>query len=151
MGGNLLLDIGPRADGTIPEEEVAVLKELGRWTRKHKEAVYGTRAGIPAGCVHGYTTLNPDGDILYVYLPYKPVGPLEIKGLVNKVQRVWVVGSGQMLNYKVYNKVYWNEIPGLLEIDIPEQVLDPAITVIAILLDGPVKLYRGAGQVITAN
>ena len=151
MGGNLLLDIGPRADGTIPEEEVAVLKELGRWTKKHKEAVYGTRAGIPAGCVHGYTTLNPDGDILYVYLPYKPIGPLEIKGIVNKVQRVWVVGSGQMLNFKVYNKVYWNEVPGLLEIDIPEQVLDPAITVIAVLLDGPAKLYRGAGQVITAN
>jgi alpha-L-fucosidase len=47
--------------------------------------------------------------------------------------------------------VYWNEIPGLLEIDLPEQALDPAITVLAILLDGPVRLYNGAGQVITAN
>ena len=151
MGGNLLLDIGPRADGTIPEEEVAVLQELGRWTRKHKEAVYGTRAGIPAGHVHGYTTLNPAGDILYVYLPYKPVGPVEVKGIVNPVSRVWVVGSGQMLHYKVYNKIDWNEIPGLLEIDVPDQVLDPAMTVIAIQLNGPVKLHRGAGQVITVN
>lgn len=48
MGGNLLLDFGPREDGTIPDEEVAVLKEFGRWTKKHKEAIYGTRAGIPA-------------------------------------------------------------------------------------------------------
>ena len=151
MGGNLLLDIGPRADGTIPEEEVAVLQELGRWTRKHKEAVYGTRAGIPAGHVHGYTTLNPAGDIQYVYLPYKPVGPVEIKGIVNPVSRVWVVGSGQMLHYKVYNKIDWNEIPGLLEIDVPDHVLDPAMTVIAIQLNGPVKLHRGAGQVITVN
>ena len=151
MGGNLLLDIGPREDGTIPEEEVAVLKELGRWTRKHKEAVYQTRAGIPAGHVPAYTTLNEGGDILYVYLPYKPVGPVEIKGLMNRVNRVWVVGSGQMLHYKVYNKVYWNEVPGLLEIDVPEEVLDPAITVLAILLDGPAKLYHGPGQVITAN
>ena len=94
MGGNLLLDIGPREDGTIPEEEVAVLKELGRWTRKHKEAVYGTRAGIPAGHVHGYTTLNEAGDVLYVYLPYKPVGHVEIKGLVNQVQRVWGPDAG---------------------------------------------------------
>ena len=151
MGGNLLLDIGPREDGTIPEEEVAVLRELGRWTRKHQEAVYNTRAGIPAGHVPAYTTLNEGGDILYVYLPYKPVGPVEIKGLMNRVNRVWVVGSGQMLNYKVYNKVYWNEVPGLLEIDVPEEVLDPAITVLAILLDGPAKLYHGPGQVITAN
>ena len=151
MGGNLLLDIGPRADGTIPEEQVAVLKELGRWTRKHKEAVYETRAGIPAGFAPGYTTLNQAGDILYLYLPYRPNGPVEVKGIMNKVQRIWVVGSGNMLQYKTYNEVYWNEIPGLLEIDVPEQVLDPAITVLAILLDGPVRLYKGAGQVITAN
>ena len=48
MGGNLLLDIGPRADGTIPEEEVAILQELGRWISRHAEAVHPTRAGIPA-------------------------------------------------------------------------------------------------------
>lgn len=36
MGGNLLLDIGPKADGTIPEEQVAILKELGTWTSKYK-------------------------------------------------------------------------------------------------------------------
>ena len=150
-GGNLLLDIGPREDGTIPEEEVAVLKEMGRWTSKHKEAVYDTRAGIPADCVQGYTTLNEAGDILYIYLPYKPTGPVEVKGLVNKVNRIWVVGNGSMLNYKVYNKNYWSEIPGLLEIDVPEHVLDPSVTVLAVLLDGPVKLYLGPGQVMTVN
>jgi alpha-L-fucosidase len=32
----------PRADGTIPEEEVHLLKELGRWNKKHGEAVFGT-------------------------------------------------------------------------------------------------------------
>ena len=150
-GGNLLLDIGPREDGTIPEEEAEVLRELGRWTAKHKEAVYDTRAGIPADCVQGYTTLNEAGDVLYIYLPYKPTGPVEVKGLVNKVNRIWVVGNGAMLNYKVYNKNYWSEIPGLLEIDVPEQVLDPSITVLAVLLDGPVELYLGPGQVMTVN
>ena len=40
MGGNLLLDIGPMADGTIPSEQVNILKELGRWTNKHAEAIY---------------------------------------------------------------------------------------------------------------
>ena len=47
MGGNLLLDIGPREDGTIPEEQVMALKGVGRWVNKHREAVFGTRAGIP--------------------------------------------------------------------------------------------------------
>ena len=151
MGGNLLLDIGPKADGTIPEEQVAVLKEFGRWTSKHKEAIYDTRAGISAEHFQGYTTLNKAGDILYLYLPYRPNGVVEVKGLMNKVNRVWAVGNGTMLPYKVYNKNYWSEVPGNLYIDVPERVLDPQITVLAVLLDGPIKLYRGVGQVISSN
>lgn len=150
-GGNLLLDIGPKEDGTIPEEQVAILKEFGRWTKKHKEAVYDTRAGIPTEHFQGYTTLNKAGDILYLYLPYKPNGVVEVKGLVNKVNRVWVVGNGAMLSYKVYNKNYWSDVPGNLYIDVPEQVQDSQITVLAVLLDGPVKLYRGVGRVIESN
>lgn len=150
-GGNLLLDIGPKEDGTIPEEQVAILKEFGRWTKKHKEAVYDTRAGIPAEHFQGYTTLNKAGDILYLYLPYKPNGVVEVKGLVNKVNRVWVVGNGAMLSYKVYNKNYWSDVPGNLYIDVPEQVQDSQITVLAVLLDGSVKLYRGVGRVIESN
>ena len=145
-GGNLLLDIGPKEDGTIPEEQ-----EFGRWTKKHKEAVYDTRAGIPAEHFQGYTTLNKAGDILYLYLPYKPNGVVEVKGLVNKVNRVWVVGNGAMLSYKVHNKNYWSDVPGNLYINVPEQVLDSQITVLAVLLDGPVKLYRGVGRVIESN
>ncbi len=151
MGGNLLLDIGPKEDGSIPEEQIAVLKEFGRWTKKHKEAIYETRAGIPTEHFQGYTTLNKAGDILYLYLPYKPNGPVEVKGLMNKVNRIWVVGNGAMLNYKVYNKNYWNSVPGNLYIDVPQQVQDEQITVLAVLLDGPIKLYRGVGQVQDNN
>ena len=151
MGGNLLLDIGPKEDGTIPEEQVAILKEFGRWIKKHKEAVYETRAGIPAEHFQGYTTLNKAGDILYLYLPYRPNGPIEIKGLMNKVNRVWVVGNGTMLPFKIHNKSYWSQVPGNLYIEVPERVQDEQITVLAVLLDGPIKLYRGEGQVISAN
>lgn len=151
MGGNLLLDIGPKEDGTIPREQVEILKEFGRWTKKHKEAVYDTRAGIPTEHFQGYTTLNEAGDILYLYLPYKPTGPIEVKGLVNKVNRIWVVGDGTMLQSKIHNKSYWSEVPGNLYIDVPEHVLDSQITVIAVLLDGPIKLYRGVGQIISSN
>lgn len=151
MGGNLLLDIGPKEDGTIPEEQVEILKEFGRWIKKHKEAVYETRAGIPAEHFQGYTTLNKAGDILYLYLPYRPNGPIEIKGLMNKVNRVWVVGNGTMLPFKIHNKSYWSQVPGNLYIEVPERVQDEQITVLAVLLDGPIKLYRGEGQVISAN
>ena len=152
MGGNMLLDIGPKEDGTIPEEQVAILKEFGRWTKKHAEAIYDTRAGIPAEHFQGYTTLNQEGDILYLYLPYKPLGGIvEVKGLMNTVHRAWVIGNGSMLNYKVYNKPYWSSLPGNLYIEVPEHTLDEQITVIALLLDGPVRLYRGEGQVIESN
>ena len=41
--GNLLLNIGPRADGTIPEEDAAILREIGDWLRVNGEAIYGSR------------------------------------------------------------------------------------------------------------
>lgn len=41
--GNLLLNVGPRADGTIPEEEQNILREIGTWLQTNGEAIYGTR------------------------------------------------------------------------------------------------------------
>lgn len=40
--GALLLNIGPRADGTIPQEEVDLLEQIGAWLDVNGEAVYGT-------------------------------------------------------------------------------------------------------------
>ncbi len=150
-GGNLLLDIGPKADGTIAPEQVQRLKGLGRWTRKHAEAIYGTQAGIPAEHFYGPTALNDTGHILYLYLPYKPNGPVMLKGLKNRINRIYVVGNGTKLNWEVKMKHYWSQVPGIVYIDVPEKVLDEEVTVIAILLDGKVDLYREKGQVIDAN
>jgi len=38
-----LLNVGPKADGTIPEPEREILLEIGRWLRINGEAIYGTR------------------------------------------------------------------------------------------------------------
>ena len=151
MGGNLLLDIGPKPDGTIPPEQIAILKGIGRWTSKHKTAIYGTRAGIPFGHFKGYTALSKDKTILYLYVDNKPNGPLLIKGLKNKVNRSWVVGNGTKLTSQVVGKQYWSDVPGLLYIDLPEEIQDKEVTVIAIQLEGEVDLYREKGQVIESN
>jgi alpha-L-fucosidase len=42
--GNLLVNIGPRSDGTIPDEIQSVLREVGFWLKVNGEGVYGTRA-----------------------------------------------------------------------------------------------------------
>lgn len=151
MGGNLLLDIGPKPDGTIPQEQVDILKGIGRWTSKHEAAIYGTRAGIPQGHFNGYTALSKDKTILYLYVDNKPNGPLLIKGLKNAVNRIWVVGNGTKLKYNVVGKQYWSDVPGLLYIDLPEEVQDKEVTVIAIQLSGAVDLYGEKGQVIESN
>ncbi|MCC6588461.1 MAG: alpha-L-fucosidase [Bryobacterales bacterium] len=46
-GGNLLLNIGPAPDGTLPPTAVSRLKEIGEWMGVHSEAIHGTRAIAP--------------------------------------------------------------------------------------------------------
>ena len=151
MGGNLLLDIGPKADGTIPKEQVKILEELGRWTNKHAEAIYGTRAGLPAGHFFGPSTLSSDSETLYLYLTQGAKHPIVIKGLKNKINRIRIVGNGTKLSHKVVGKQYWSEVPGLVYIDVPEDQLDEQVTVVAIQLKGKVDLYREDGQKIESN
>jgi alpha-L-fucosidase len=135
LGGNLLLDIGPKEDGTIPEEQVNILKELGRWTHKHADAIYGTRAGIPRDWYSGPSTRSKDGKKLYLFIEHKPNGPVAVKGLKNKVATAWVVGSGVTINTKVMMKPWWSSNPGMLYIDVPEDQLDPQVTVVCLSLE----------------
>lgn len=44
--GNLLLDIGPKADGSIPELQLSRLLEFGKWMKTNKEAIHGTRPWV---------------------------------------------------------------------------------------------------------
>ena len=144
-GGNLLLDIGPRADGSIPEPEVTVLKELGKWNKKHEEAIFGSLPGLPQGHFYGPTTLSKDSNSLYLFLPGGTVGDVMLKGLVNSIRNVQVLGTNDSLPHKVVGKISWSPVPGLVFIKVPEKLKDPYMTVLKLQLDGPVKLYRGQG------
>lgn len=154
MGGNLLLDIGPKADGTIPEEQVAILKEFGRWTKKHATAIYGTTAGLPDGHYHGSSTLSKDSMTLNLFVP-SPQGqqlnsiPLTtrifIKGLKSKPQSVQLMGASTSLVVKEVGKISWSSVPGTLFIDIPISEMDKMISVVEIKFNEPIQLYRGKG------
>ena len=144
-GGNLLLDIGPKQDGTIPDEQVNILKELGAWNKRNGTAIFNTIGGIPQGHFYGPTTLSKDSTTLYLFLHGKTSGPVMVKGLDNKIKSIEVLGSGATLKSKVVGKISWSPVPGLVYIDVPATILDKYITVLKVTLDKPVKLYRGKG------
>ena len=144
-GGNLLLDMGPREDGTIPDEQVNVLKELGAWNKKNGEAIFNTVGGLPQGHFYGPTTLSKDSTTLYLFVPANANGQVMIKGLNNKIEEVTVVGNGTKLQSKIVGKISWSPVPGLVYIDVPATVNDKYVTVLKVKLDKPLSLYKGHG------
>jgi len=140
-GGNLLLDVGPKADGTIPSEEVDRLKDLGRWTRLHAEAVYGTIAGLPQGYFYGPTALSRDRRTLFLYLFDRPNEFVAVKGIKNAIKTIRVIGRSETLGWFVRDDAPWNEIPGIVYITVPETVTDEYATVLAVELDGALQLF----------
>jgi alpha-L-fucosidase len=154
MGGNLLLDIGPKADGTIPDEQVAILKEFGRWTQKHATAIYATKAGLPAGHYHGSSTLSKDSSTLNLFVP-SPQGQdltassltiqIFIKGLQSKPVSAQLIGSTAALKVKEVGKISWSSVPGTYFIEIPIAEMDPMISVVELKFSEPLQLYIGKG------
>jgi alpha-L-fucosidase len=144
-GGNLLLDMGPMADGTIPAEQIHVLKELGSWNKKNGEAIFNTLPGIPQGHFYGATTLSKDSSTLYLFLQGKTSGEVTLKGLKNKIKQITVLGNGTRLTHKIVGKISWSNVPGLVYINVPENVLDKYVTVLKVELDAPIHLYAGSG------
>ncbi|MFF5381453.1 alpha-L-fucosidase [Pedobacter suwonensis] len=130
---NLLLDIGPKADGTIAPEQVKILKGLARWTQKHTEAIYGTQAGIPGGHIVGKTSLSKNKDVLYLYLDYKTKNGILLSGIKSKINKIEIVGSKAQIH-----SIKLNETDYLLNLKEPD--FDSDVTVIKVSLDGPIEL-----------
>ena len=85
LGGNLLLDIGPMEDGTIPPEQVERLERLGEFIKGNEEAVYPTQAGLPRGHYYGPSTLSQDGSVI-ISSSLASAGPIPVKGIHNQVK-----------------------------------------------------------------
>ncbi len=150
-GGNLLLDIGPMADGTLPPEQEERLCGLGAWNRKHAEALYPVTAGLPDGHYAGQSTLSDDRQTLYLFAFGQP-SLLALKGVSNRLIRASVVGHpGESLAAQVLGGASWTEIPGVLFVDVPPELCDPICTVVRLDFDSPIRLYRGQSGAIAFN
>lgn len=116
--------------------------ETLEWISKHAEALFETGKGLPAGHYPGMSALSKDKQTLYLFVEGTPSGPIALKGIKNDISRIRIVGDGGMLSHTIYNKLYWSDRPGIIYIDIPKERLDKQMTVIAVLLNKPVELYR---------
>ena len=151
LGGNLLLDIGPYADGTLQPIQVERLETIGGWVARHRNGIFGTKAGLPCGHHYGPSTQSEDGRTLYLVLFDPPQDEVAVKGLLNGVKSVRTLGSDVDLAYRMVGGAPWNDVPGVLWITVPQEACDPLATVLVVELDAPLRLYRGSGHAIANN
>lgn len=130
--------------------EFEMLSISNDWIKKHGEALIGS-AGLPQGYYDGFSTLSPDKQTLYLFIDGKPNGPLQIKGIKNRINRIRIVGNGTLLSHQILNKQYWSDVPGMLYIPVPEDQLDSRMTIIAVLLDKPLSLHQEEIKPIESN
>jgi len=91
-GANLLLNVGPRPDGTIQPEAVERLEGLGRWLTAHGSSIYGTRGGPVPPRAWGVTTRR--GDTVFVHVLDWPDRILALPPLDRRIRRAGLLAGG---------------------------------------------------------
>lgn len=120
-GGNYLLNVGPTAEGVIPQPSVTRLEEMGAWLDRNGESIYGSKAGPIQNLPWGRTTRK--GNTVYLHVFDWPAdGKLELAGLA--ARSASLLHGGDVLELSA---------PG--SIRVPSQAPDPYVTVIALELE----------------
>ena len=91
-GGNYILNIGPRGDGTVVEFEADVLRGIGAWEKAKAEAVNGTGAQPFRELDFGYATTKP-GRLYLMVTKWPADGQLKLPGLKNKLTRAYLLSD----------------------------------------------------------
>jgi alpha-L-fucosidase len=141
-GGNYLLNVGPRADGTFPPEAVQRLQEIGAWMQRNGEAIHGTTASafdaLPWGRCTVKVGVGTSKLFLHVFEPPAD-GRLELPGLGNRILRAYVLGAPEpAIALQQGAGADWTA-PVL---QLPAGVTDPIATVCVVELEGTPIVYR---------
>jgi alpha-L-fucosidase len=106
---NLLLNIGPRPDGTIQPDALERLEKLGEWTAVYGGSIYGTRGGPVPPRPWGVTTTR--GDSVFVHVLDWPDPLLTISGLGRQVLRASALAGGRAVRFTETGGAITLELP----------------------------------------
>jgi alpha-L-fucosidase len=126
-GGNYLLNIGPKGDGSVPEESVRSMRAIGAWMTVNGEAIYGTRASLFSRLPWGRSTTK--GRTVYLHVFDWPADrTLTAPGLMTRATAARLLAGAVPLEARTTKA-------GLV-LKLPARAPDPIASVIAVELDG---------------
>jgi len=129
-GGNYLLNVGPTAQGVIPQPSVERLRAMGKWLDKNGESIYGT-TGSPLGKPPwGRCTAKPGKMYLHVF-DWPADGKLEVPGLKDKVKKAYL-----LVDKKQAKLTVTREGDDTVVIGLPDKPIDPIDTVVVLEIKG---------------
>lgn len=133
-GGNLLVNVSPRGDGSLPPEQVERLDVLAEWMGAHGTSIRATAPGLEPWQFYGPSTRR--GDRVFLFLLARPYDDVVVRGLpVRRVRGVHVVASGEPLAFTTKTGIIDSLLPdptGEVRIEVPEHCLDQWATVVAL-------------------
>lgn len=146
-GGNYILNVGPKADGTLESEAVERLEAIGQWLERNGqgESIYGTdRCTCEwTNFAFGVRPATRRGNTMYWHVPHWYGSELSIGGIETPVKRAWVLSTGDEVTFEqTFEPTVRLKMTGL-----PETAPDPVMTVIAMECDGEPVHRLGAGCV----
>ena len=129
-GGNLMLNVGPKADGSIPEVSVKCLLSVGKWLQVNGDAIYGTTYGPIPPQPWGVSTLKPGKLFLHV-LHWPKNGQLIVPGFAGKISEIKILNNNKPL--------VWKQNANSIAITLPKEIPDDTNTVIEVLFSGSIS------------
>jgi len=114
-GGNFLLNIGPKADGSFPQESIDRLKAIGDWMKVNGESIYGTNASPFEHTSWGRVTQKTAGNKTYLYLhvfDWPKDGVIHLEGIGNKPQYVYQLWDKEKVSFIANSNSLMVQLPG---------------------------------------
>jgi len=133
-GVNYLLNVGPTAEGIIPQPSVERLQGIGAWLKVNGEAIYGTNASpFPQDFAWGRVTCKRGH--LYLHIMQWPGESMLLAGLRNRLTGARLLGDGREIIR--WQQTYDRESDyHLLELRLPAKAPDPYVSVAALEVEG---------------